>query len=71
LPSKHSRPFNDFINYKNMRIKIYLFLNKKFQTGIILVIAIHPGNPAHYPGQQNIKNQPIISMADTLMDLIR
>nr|CAD2146550.1 unnamed protein product [Meloidogyne enterolobii] len=40
-------------------------------TGIILVIAIHPGNPAHYPGQQNIKNQPIISMADTLMDLIR
>uniref|UniRef100_A0A915M0R5 Amino acid transporter n=2 Tax=Meloidogyne incognita group TaxID=654580 RepID=A0A915M0R5_MELJA len=40
-------------------------------TGIILVIAIHPGNPAHYPGQQNTKNQPIISMADTLMDLIR
>uniref|UniRef100_A0A915NK54 Amino acid transporter n=1 Tax=Meloidogyne floridensis TaxID=298350 RepID=A0A915NK54_9BILA len=40
-------------------------------VSIILVIAIHPGNPAHYPGQQNTKNQPIISMADTLMDLIR
>ncbi|KAF7634332.1 Amino acid transporter [Meloidogyne graminicola] len=40
-------------------------------TGIILVIVIHPGNPDHYPGQQNNKNQTMNSVIDTILDLIR